>query len=55
MKSFLNKYEKYLVPATLLILLASYAVFALISEGTHGDADDIEQEALETLMYGPSL
>ncbi len=42
MKSFLNKYEKYLVPATLLILLASYAVFALISEGTHGGADDIE-------------
>ena len=41
MRSRIEKYEKYLVPAILLILVISYAILAIISEGTHGDADDI--------------
>ncbi len=41
MRSRIEKYEKYLVPAILLILVISYAILAIISEGTHGGADDI--------------
>ena len=41
MRFRIEKYEKYLVPATLLILVISYSILAIISEGTHGEADDI--------------
>ena len=41
MRSGFDKYEKYLVPGILLILVVSYAVLALVSDGTYGDADDI--------------
>ena len=37
----MGKDYKYLVPAILLIIFVSYAILALISEGTHGGADDI--------------
>lgn len=36
-----EKYEKYLVPAILLILFVTYAILAFLSDGTHGGADDI--------------
>ena len=38
-----EKYQKYLVPAILLILFITYAILALILDGNHGDADDIGQ------------
>jgi len=41
MRLRIEKYEKYLVPAILLILVISYSILAIISDGTYGDADDI--------------
>jgi len=42
MKFFFEKYQNYLVPAIILILFITYSILALLSEGTHGGADDIE-------------
>lgn len=41
MKPRITKFEKYFVPAILLVLVVSYTVLALISIGTYGEADDI--------------
>ncbi len=41
MNQKIEKYQKYLVPAILLILFIAYAILAFISDGTHGGADDI--------------
>ena len=36
-----KKFEPYLIPGGLILIAGTYAVFALLSEGTHGGADDI--------------
>ena len=37
----LEKYEKYMVPAMLLVIVVVYIILAWLSDGTHGGADDI--------------
>lgn len=47
----MKKYEKYLVPAILLILVAVYTILVFLSEGTIGGADDMTHYRYSRYAY----